>query len=170
MKKTILEGAREVPVLAEVDVLVLGAGPAGVSAAICAAREGVNTMMVEQSGDVGGVATMAASALFGWATSSSQLSKTCDGSMPNSAAAASRRCVFGSATATTRAGVQRRRAPPVGGRRVTGPMLGSGGRSPMEGSGGRLSVTGRSPAPSSAPSSAQSPSYRCSFHGSPSSW
>ena len=37
MKKTILEGAREVPVLAEVDVLVLGAGPAGVSAAICAA-------------------------------------------------------------------------------------------------------------------------------------
>ena len=57
MKKTILEGAREVPVLAEVDVLVLGAGPAGVSAAICAAREGVNTMLVEQSGDVGGVAT-----------------------------------------------------------------------------------------------------------------
>ncbi len=53
MKKTILEGAREVPVLAEVDVLVLGAGPAGVSAAICAAREGVNTMLVEQSGDVG---------------------------------------------------------------------------------------------------------------------
>lgn len=40
MKKTILEGAREVPVLAEVDVLVLGAGPAGVSAAICAGTRG----------------------------------------------------------------------------------------------------------------------------------
>ena len=57
MERTIWEDRREVPVLAEVDVLVLGAGPAGVSAAICAAREGVRTMLVEQSGDVGGVAT-----------------------------------------------------------------------------------------------------------------
>ena len=57
MQKTILETAREIPVLHEVDVLVLGAGPAGVSAAICAAREGVRVMLIEQSGDVGGVAT-----------------------------------------------------------------------------------------------------------------
>lgn len=41
-----------------VDVLVLGAGPAGVSAAVCAAREGAKTMLVEQFGDVGGVATV----------------------------------------------------------------------------------------------------------------
>ena len=33
MERTIWEDRREVPVLAEVDVLVLGAGPAGVSAA-----------------------------------------------------------------------------------------------------------------------------------------
>ncbi|MDY6073078.1 MAG: FAD-dependent oxidoreductase [Eubacteriales bacterium] len=55
--KNIWEDGRNVPVLDEVDVLVLGAGPAGVSAAICAAREGMRTMLIEQSGDVGGVAT-----------------------------------------------------------------------------------------------------------------
>lgn len=52
-----LEPAKEVPVKAEVDVLVVGAGPAGFSAAINAARQGVETMLIEQSGDVGGVAT-----------------------------------------------------------------------------------------------------------------
>lgn len=57
MNQTVFESSREVPVVAEVDVLVLGAGPAGVSAAVCAAREGVKVMLVEQSGDVGGVAT-----------------------------------------------------------------------------------------------------------------
>lgn len=55
--KTIIEPVREVPVMGEVDVLVLGSGPAGVSAAICAAREGMKTLLIEQSGDVGGVAT-----------------------------------------------------------------------------------------------------------------
>lgn len=57
MNQTVFESGREVPVVAEVDVLVLGAGPAGISAAVCAAREGVKVMLVEQSGDVGGVAT-----------------------------------------------------------------------------------------------------------------
>lgn len=52
-----LEPAKEIPVKAEVDVLVVGAGPAGFSAAINAARQGVKTMLIEQSGDVGGVAT-----------------------------------------------------------------------------------------------------------------
>lgn len=51
------EPARSIPVFAEVDVLVLGAGPAGVSAAISAAREGAKTLLVEQLGDVGGIAT-----------------------------------------------------------------------------------------------------------------
>lgn len=57
MSRTITEPAREIPVIDEVDVLVLGAGPAGVSAAICAAREGMRVMLIEQGGDVGGVAT-----------------------------------------------------------------------------------------------------------------
>lgn len=56
--KHICEKAREIPVVDEVDVLVLGAGPAGFSAAVCAAREGAKTMLIEQSGDVGGMATI----------------------------------------------------------------------------------------------------------------
>ncbi len=47
----------DVAVRAEVDVLVCGAGPAGVSAAICAARKGAKVMLVEAQGDVGGIST-----------------------------------------------------------------------------------------------------------------
>ncbi len=50
--------ATSLPIAKEVDVLVIGAGPAGFSAAVCAAREGMNTLLIEQSGDVGGVATI----------------------------------------------------------------------------------------------------------------
>lgn len=53
----IVEERRETPVWEQVDVLVVGSGPAGVSAAICAAREGVSVMLLEQSGNVGGIAT-----------------------------------------------------------------------------------------------------------------
>lgn len=56
--KTILEPAREIPVAQEVDVLVLGAGPAGLAAAVSAGREGARTLLVEQFGDVGGVSTV----------------------------------------------------------------------------------------------------------------
>lgn len=55
--KHVSEPAREVPVVDEVDVLVLGSGPAGVSAAIQAGREGMKTLLVEQCGDVGGIST-----------------------------------------------------------------------------------------------------------------
>lgn len=48
----ITEPEKQIPVVKQCDVLVLGSGPAGVSAAICAAREGVKTVLVEQSGDV----------------------------------------------------------------------------------------------------------------------
>lgn len=51
------EPAREIPVIAQVDVLVLGSGPAGMGAAIWAAREGADTMLIEQGGDAGGIAT-----------------------------------------------------------------------------------------------------------------
>jgi hypothetical protein len=47
----------EVPVVADVDVLVVGGGPAGVAAAVCAARQGVDTMLVERYGYLGGLAT-----------------------------------------------------------------------------------------------------------------
>lgn len=48
------EPKRQIPVTHEVDVLVVGAGPAGVCAAISAARMGADTMLIEQQGAVGG--------------------------------------------------------------------------------------------------------------------
>jgi hypothetical protein len=52
-----VEPEKKIEIQDEVDVLVIGAGPAGVAAAISAARMGVNTMLIEQTGNVGGVAT-----------------------------------------------------------------------------------------------------------------
>ncbi len=57
MAKTVREPAREIPVAAEVDVLVIGAGPAGLGAAIAAARSGAKVLVLEQSGMPGGVST-----------------------------------------------------------------------------------------------------------------
>jgi hypothetical protein len=54
---TIHEAARETNVFAEADVIVVGGGPAGVTAAITAAREGADTMLVERYGHLGGMAT-----------------------------------------------------------------------------------------------------------------
>jgi ribulose 1,5-bisphosphate synthetase/thiazole synthase len=51
------EPARDIPIRHEVDVLVVGAGPAGVSAAICAARQGARMLLIEQTGMAGGIAT-----------------------------------------------------------------------------------------------------------------
>ena len=45
------------PVIDEVDVLVCGGGPAGIAAALAARRSGALTMIVEQHGCLGGVAT-----------------------------------------------------------------------------------------------------------------
>lgn len=39
------------------DVLVIGGGPAGFAAAYTAASHGANVVLVEQSGDIGGVST-----------------------------------------------------------------------------------------------------------------
>lgn len=55
--KTIIEAAREVPVIREVDVLVAGGGPAGCAAALAAARAGATTMIVEINSCLGGIAT-----------------------------------------------------------------------------------------------------------------
>lgn len=54
---TYLEKEKSIPVTYTVDVLVLGGGPAGVAAAISAARQGVDTLLIEQMGEVGGIAT-----------------------------------------------------------------------------------------------------------------
>ncbi len=55
--ETIREPEREVPVAATCDVLVAGGGPAGVSAAVAAARSGARTQLIEVHGCLGGVWT-----------------------------------------------------------------------------------------------------------------
>ena len=51
------EGARELPVLAECDVLVVGAGTSGAPAAIAAARAGADTVVIDILNTMGGVQT-----------------------------------------------------------------------------------------------------------------
>lgn len=48
---------RQLSVAENVDVLVVGAGPAGIGAAVCAARNGARTLVFDQNGCVGGQAT-----------------------------------------------------------------------------------------------------------------
>lgn len=51
------ESARKLPVAREVEVLVVGGGPAGFAAAVTSGRLGADTLLIEHSGAVGGVAT-----------------------------------------------------------------------------------------------------------------
>jgi hypothetical protein len=53
----ILEPAREVPIVARADVVVVGGGPAGVAAAIGASRAGASVILVERYNHLGGLWT-----------------------------------------------------------------------------------------------------------------
>ena len=55
--RTITEPARHLRVCRETEVLVVGGGPAGVAAAIAAARNGADTTLVERYNHLGGMAT-----------------------------------------------------------------------------------------------------------------
>lgn len=55
--KTYLEPARTLPVVGTCDVLVAGAGPAGIGAALGAARCGASVILLEAANCVGGMAT-----------------------------------------------------------------------------------------------------------------
>lgn len=50
---------KEIPSIGHYDLVILGGGPAGVCAAIEAARNGVNVLLIEGSGMLGGMATTA---------------------------------------------------------------------------------------------------------------
>lgn len=54
---TLAEAARNIPVVADYDVIVCGSGPAGVAAAIEAGRSGAKTLLLEVHGCLGGVWT-----------------------------------------------------------------------------------------------------------------
>jgi len=55
--ESVLEPARRVPVRGSYDVIVAGAGSAGIAAALQAARDGARVLLLERYGAVGGMAT-----------------------------------------------------------------------------------------------------------------
>ena len=56
-QKSIPESARDVNVLREVDVCVVGGGPGGIAAAVSAARGGAKTLLIERYGHLGGMSS-----------------------------------------------------------------------------------------------------------------
>ena len=65
-----IEEKQEIPQIADVDVLVCGAGPAGLGASIRAARLGMSVMVVEMMGCLGGIATAGMMSHWGGRSSS----------------------------------------------------------------------------------------------------
>src|SRR5258705_10501262 len=62
--KTIEEPARQLPLYGEYEVAVLGGGPAGIAAAVAAARAGRRALLIERYGFLGGMGTAAAATNF----------------------------------------------------------------------------------------------------------
>lgn len=60
------EQSRSVPIYAECDVLVVGGGPSGISAALAARRAGADVILMEKFGCFGGVITTVGMETIGW--------------------------------------------------------------------------------------------------------
>ncbi len=55
--RTVREPARDIPIVAKADIVVVGGGPGGIMAAIAASRTGARTLLIERYGFLGGMAT-----------------------------------------------------------------------------------------------------------------
>ena len=60
----IIEPSKKLPVIGEYDVVVLGGGIAGVSAALAASRNGAKTLLLEREFALGGLATLGLIAIY----------------------------------------------------------------------------------------------------------
>src|SRR3974390_1707955 len=62
--RTISEPSRDIPVLGEYEVVVLGGGPARIAAATAAGKAGRSTLLIERYGFLGGAGTAAGLSTF----------------------------------------------------------------------------------------------------------
>lgn len=78
-KKTILFPAKQIPVVLETDVVIIGAGPAGFGAAMRVARSGINVALIERFGGPGGAVTSGYMCVTGQGSSFALHSEWVDG-------------------------------------------------------------------------------------------
>lgn len=78
MTKILYNDVSSLPMIADVDVLVCGGGPAGIGAALRAARCGASTMIIDMNGCLGGIATAGMMSHWGGRSSSKILLEILD--------------------------------------------------------------------------------------------
>ncbi|WP_432667187.1 FAD-dependent oxidoreductase [Wukongibacter baidiensis] len=70
--KSLKEKGREIPIIDELDVVVVGGGPAGVAAAVTASEQGMKTLIIEKNGFFGGANVSGNSGTIGGLYSSTE--------------------------------------------------------------------------------------------------